>query len=242
MIKVLSIGNSFSQDAQHFLHDLSMHGKEEIYCVNLYIGGCSLETHFKNIKENNATYLNEINGKKTDRYRSIEEVVLEENWDFITFQQASWLSGDEKTYIPYFDELYRFVKERSNAKLLIHETWAYEISENLSLQKREEMYNNIRYTYGKFAKEYSLDIIPVGDVIESLRKTEEFDYSAGQPSLNRDGQHLGLDYGRYAAALTWYKVLTNNSVMDVGFLPYEFIITDDSMQKINKIKEIVEAI
>ena len=52
-MNILSIGNSFSQDAQHFLHDLSMHGEEEIYSVNLYIGGCSLETHSKNIKENN---------------------------------------------------------------------------------------------------------------------------------------------------------------------------------------------
>ena len=47
MIKILSIGNSFSQDAQHFLHDLSMHGEEEIYSVNLFIGGCSLETQYK---------------------------------------------------------------------------------------------------------------------------------------------------------------------------------------------------
>lgn len=242
MIKVLSIGNSFSEDAQYYLHDISMHGEEEIYCVNLYIGGCSLEIHCMNIKENKKAYRYEVNGKHTDRYRAIEEVLLEEKWDFITFQQASWLSGDEKTYIPYFDELYRFVKERSDATLLIHETWAYEVSESLDAEKREEMYNNISRTYKKIAKKYGMNIIPVGDVIQTLRSTEEFDYFAGQPSLNRDGQHLGLDYGRYAAALTWYKVLTGKNVKNIGFLPYEFVITENSMKKINKIKEMVENI
>ncbi len=109
MLKVLSIGNSFSEDAQHYLHDISMHGEEEIYCVNMYIGGCSLETHVKNIKENNAAYRYELNGKHTDRMRAIEEVLLEDDWDYITLQQASWLSGNVDTYIPYFDELYNYV-------------------------------------------------------------------------------------------------------------------------------------
>lgn len=242
MIKVLSIGNSFSEDAQYYLHDISMHGKKEIYCVNLYIGGCSLATHCTNIKENKKAYRYEVNGKRTTRYRSIEEVLLEEKWDYITLQQVSFLSGKEESYIPYFDELVNFVKERSDANLIIHETWAYEVDEKLSYERRETMYNNLRKTYKKFADEYNMDIIPVGDVIQSLRATEEFDYSKGQPSLTRDGQHLAMDYGRYAAALTWFKILTGKSVKKNGFLPYEFVITEDSMQKINKIKEIVENI
>ena len=195
-----------------------------------------------NIKENKKAYLYEVNGKRTDRYRSIEEVLLEEKWDCVTFQQASWLSGDEKTYFPYFDELLNFVKARSDARLVIHETWAYEIDENLSPEQREVMYNNISNTYKKIAGKYNMDVIPVGDVIQQLRATEEFDYQSGQPSLNRDGQHLGLDYGRYAAALTWYKFFTGKSVKDVGFLPYEFVITADSMKKLNKIKDVVESI
>ncbi|MBR2043773.1 MAG: DUF4886 domain-containing protein [Clostridia bacterium] len=242
MIKVLSIGNSFSEDAQYYLHDLSMHGEEEIYCVNLFIGGCSLETHCMNIRENKKAYRYELNGKHTDRTRAIEEVLMEEEWDYVTLQQASWLSGKEETYIPYFDELYNFVRARTKATIIMHETWAYEISENNPKEKRDESYNRISATYKKFASEYNMKLIPVGDVLQTLRGTDEFDYAAGQPSLNRDGAHLGMDYGRYAAALTWYKVLTGNSVKDIGFLPYEFKITNDSLAKIKKIKEVVEAI
>ncbi len=242
MIKVLSIGNSFSEDSQYYLHDLSMHGEEEIYCVNMFIGGCSIETHVKNIRENNKAYRYEVNGKHTNRYRSIEEVLEEEKWDYITFQQASWLSGKIETYRPDLDELMAYVRERSDATFLIHETWAYESDVEHDYKTQAEMYEKVSGAYKTTAKEFGLKIIPTGDVIQRLRETQEFDYSAGQPSLNRDGQHLGMDYGRYAAAATWYKVITGKNVSSIGFLPYEFTITEDSMKKIAQIKEIVDAI
>ena len=53
-MKVLSIGNSFSQDAHKWLHKLAENNGVDLETVNLYIGGCSLETHWKNAKENNA--------------------------------------------------------------------------------------------------------------------------------------------------------------------------------------------
>ena len=47
-LRVLAIGNSFSQDAvEQYLHEL---GKSEGYIMiigNMYIGGCSLERHCK---------------------------------------------------------------------------------------------------------------------------------------------------------------------------------------------------
>lgn len=47
-LRVLAIGNSFSQDAvEQYLHEL---GKSEGYIMiigNMYIGGCSLERHVK---------------------------------------------------------------------------------------------------------------------------------------------------------------------------------------------------
>ena len=54
-MKVLSIGNSFSQDAQRYLHRLAKEDGTFIKCVNLYIGGCSLQTHYINMLENKLT-------------------------------------------------------------------------------------------------------------------------------------------------------------------------------------------
>ena len=48
-MKILSIGSSFSQDAQRYLHRIATANAQDLKCVNLYIGGCSLRTHYLNI-------------------------------------------------------------------------------------------------------------------------------------------------------------------------------------------------
>ena len=48
-MKILSIGNSFSQDAHRYIHDIAKGEGVNIKCVNLYIGGCSLQTHYVNM-------------------------------------------------------------------------------------------------------------------------------------------------------------------------------------------------
>ena len=50
MIKILAIGNSFSQDATHYLHQIAAADQVDMKVVNLYIGGCSLERHWNNIQ------------------------------------------------------------------------------------------------------------------------------------------------------------------------------------------------
>ena len=55
-MNILSIGNSFSQDAHRFLSPLAAASGDEIWAVNLYIGGCSLNTHWENIRLNQAAY------------------------------------------------------------------------------------------------------------------------------------------------------------------------------------------
>ena len=65
MIKILSIGNSFSQDAQHYLHRISVAAEMPIKSVNLYIGGCNLRMHYFNMLENEKAYRFEYNGENT---------------------------------------------------------------------------------------------------------------------------------------------------------------------------------
>ena len=49
-MKILSIGNSFSQDAHKWLHKLAKQNGCDLSTCNLYIGGCPLDRHFRNLK------------------------------------------------------------------------------------------------------------------------------------------------------------------------------------------------
>ena len=218
-MKILSIGNSFSQDAHKWLHKLGKANGIEFETTNLYIGGCSLETHWKNAEGNNAYYSLELNGNAGTRSISIEEALNLERWDIITLQHVSQYSGMPETYEPYLSQLAKMVREsQPDAKLYFHQTWAYEIDSNHSgfanyNNDQTEMYRHIKEASEKAAQSINAELIPTGKIIQILRETvSEFDYQYGGLSLCRDGFHFSLDYGRYAAAATWLHTITGNKI------------------------------
>ncbi|MGN1094749.1 MAG: DUF4886 domain-containing protein, partial [Eubacteriales bacterium] len=100
-IKILAIGNSFSVDAMEYLYNICADaGIENIVLGNLYIGGCSLDTHWNNIKSGAAayTYYKNTSGKWVSYTKGIPATVWEDDWDFITVQQVSQNSGMPDTY------------------------------------------------------------------------------------------------------------------------------------------------
>ena len=110
-MKILSIGNSFSQDAQRYLHQFAKHEGEEFKVVNLCIGGCSLRTHYLNTLEDLAEYYFEFNGEYTGLKVSMKQVLLSDDWDVLTVQQASHFSAHYQTYTPYLERLAEYVKK-----------------------------------------------------------------------------------------------------------------------------------
>ena len=91
-MQVLSIGNSFSADAQRYLHRIALADGVELKTCNLYIGGCSLETHHRNMLSEERAYELQANGFPTGFKVSIKEALLNRKWDVITLQQASLIS------------------------------------------------------------------------------------------------------------------------------------------------------
>lgn len=230
-MKVLSIGNSFSDDAHSWLHQIANSAGDDLYCVNLYIGGCPLERHYNNINlfisdNNERNYDLEVNGVFTGEKASINETLLHENWDVITLQQVSHLSGIKETFEPYLNYIYNYVKKAvPNAEIFWHETWAYEIDSTHSGfaeygNNQKTMYERVKRVNTYFAEKYGMRIIPVGDAIQYARENiSEFDYKNGGLSLNRDAFHLSNGYGRFIAGLVWYKTLMNADVTKVSFVP-----------------------
>jgi len=238
-MKILSIGNSFSQDAHKWLHKLAKDNGIKLETTNLCIGGCSLETHWKNAEENNANYDLELNGGGGERKISIAEALELEKWDIITVQQVSSLSGMYETYEPYLSSLVSVIREAQlDAKLYFHQTWAYETDSSHSgfvnyNNDQAEMYRRIKQTSEIAAQSIHAELIPTGEVIQTLRETvSEFDYQNGGLSLCRDGFHLSLDYGRFAAAATWLRTITSNKIKIANF-------EDFNPELLNKIIDIV---
>lgn len=209
-MKLLSIGNSFSVDAQRWLHTLATANGIDLQTGNLYIGGCSLQTHWHNIATNAAEYTYYVNGADEGCPMSIAEALTLDTWDVITFQQASHFSGDWATYEPYLTDIAQVVRAaQPQATFYFHQTWAYEVDsthEGFATYHRDqtEMFRRIVGASAMAAERIGARILPVGEVIQALRRdVPAFDYPNGGMSLNRDGFHLSLDYGRFAAAATW---------------------------------------
>lgn len=240
-MKLLSIGNSFSQNAHRFLHELAAQNGLDIETSNLFIGGCSLETHYDNYINDNAFYDLEPNGGAAVRKISIKEALKLDAWDAVTFQQASRFSGMIETFEPYLSSLACVVKNTCpDAKLYFHQTWAYEIdrqsSEYLNYNNdQRQMFDSIVKASTEAAKLIGAGLIPVGSVIQYLREnTPEFDYKNGALSLCRDGSHLTDDYGNFAAAATWLRALTGITVKAAGFHDFDVKLLQVILDAVNK--------
>ena len=233
-IKILSIGNSFSEDMQRYLHALAEANGDYVECHNLFIGGCSLERHFNNMKEDVKAYRHEKNGEYTDdEFFSIKDGLTLDKWDFVTLQQCSPSSPDYKTYEPYARELTDYVRKYApEAKILVHQTWAYADTnvDKVGFDNHRDMFSHIERAYAKFSSEISADgVIKSGEVIERMMNEGI--------KAHRDGQHIGLGAGRYASALTAYCYLTGKRAKGTSA-----VVLDENVKEeiIEKIKECVD--
>ena len=225
-LRILAIGNSFSDDAMEYLPKFVYQlGCENVELARLYIGGCSLERHVREYSQNNANYQfyhydydsydphsdKTHEWKKDSELRTMEYALKMGEWDIITMQQVSGHSGRWDSYQPHLDELVKIVRKyQPNAKLAWHMTWSYSRNSTHGDFKRydsnqDTMTNAIVATARKVYEQtpYFDYLIPSGVAIEALRST------CNNPpmDLTRDGFHLDYGMGRYAAACVWYKVL-----------------------------------
>ena len=236
-MQVLAIGNSFSQDATAYLKRISDCGNGNITVVNLFIGGCSLSRHYRNMLSGERVYAMEFNGQNTGFFVSLEEALLSRDWDVITIQQASHFSTKYEYYQPYLDTFAEYIRECCpKAKLYVHETWAYEEASDrllnfMKYEKRIDMYNDLHSAYVQAASDVNADgFIPSGTLMQRLIEN-------GVTNLHRDTFHATYGVGRYALALLWFKVLTGKSVLDNSFKCTTAQISDEEYAIIKKCVE-----
>lgn len=224
-IRLLAVGNSFSEDALYYLHAIC--GRAGISCkaVNLYIGGCCLQQHWENFLSGKNVYEYQLNGKPAGRMVSLQEALEEEEWDYILTQQASHDSGLWETYEPWLTDLADALhKSCPEGEVLLQKTWAYEQDSTHNAFVRyhcsqREMYEKLSACYGKAAQRLGVRLIPSADVIQAVRREPGFRYELGEQSLCRDGFHMHMVYGRYLLGVLFYSFLTGRDAREDSFLP-----------------------
>ena len=243
-MKILSIGNSFSADAHAYLHELAEQRGMDLTTVNLAIGGCSLETHFNNVKENKANYLYSLNGGDwAEKLVTVDEIIKAEHFDIVTLQQVSGFSGLYDSYQPYLNDLAKYVRENQPAAdLFFHRTWAYELDSphseyHLYDKDQKKMYNDICEVTERVSGEIGAKLIPAGDVIQAMReRVSAFDYANGGMTLClEDGFHMSHTYGRFAVALTWLSTLTGKRAEPMPFKELDMALIKEICQIVNEI-------
>ena len=220
-MNVLSIGNSFSQDAHRYLYKIARADKVTMKTINLYKGGCPLSRHYRNILSDSKDYLIEVNGEYSDVPISIKDVILSQNWDVVTIQQVSHESPDYETYQPYLDKVVEYIRLCApKAKVVIHQTWAYEensekLNNIMGYKSHSDMFRDLEEAYKKAAEAVDADfIIASGELFEKM-------LASGIEKIHRDTFHASLGLGRCALGLLWYAVLTGNDVTDNTFSDFD---------------------
>lgn len=219
-MRVLAISNSFGVDANRYLHQIARSAGVKLDVVTLFIGGCPLDLHYRNMLADRATYDLHFNGFATGFKTSISEALLSGNYDVVTIQQASHFSFKPETYTPYAEELYDYIKTcQPKAKVLIHQTWAYEDGSaklaSMGYETAKAMFADIEKAYQQCCETIGADgIIPCGKLLMTL-------LDKGIEKVHRDGFHASLGLGRYAQALLWFRTLTGKRVADIDYHDFD---------------------
>ncbi len=233
-LKVLAIGNSFSQDAvEQHLYELAAAQGDTLLIGNAYIPGCSVEKHVDCLVNDKKvySYRKVVDGvKHTTPETSLKDIITDEPWQVISMQQASHFSGMSSSYEP-LHKLHGLVVDLmpvKDAELVWHMTWSYAKNSTHSGFKyygnsQSAMDDSIRGTVTDIVIPEGLTkIIPAGPAIS-------FGREVFGDVMNSDGYHLSQDLGRYTAACVWCEFLTGKSVIGNSYHPSN--LTDEQALK-----------
>ena len=181
-LKVLMIGNSFSNSVLTYLPKMVEAGKtHKLKLANAYIGGCTLERHCSNIdaektKPDFKPYTFHVVGEKS-RKEKLSVMIKADKWDIITIQQGSIHSPYKEKTHALAKKLMAFVKELApQAEIVVHETWAYSANHGWFNKKdfkpntRQMMHEMVKANYTELAKSNKLRMIPVGNAVQLFRE------------------------------------------------------------------------
>ncbi len=223
-VRVLSIGNSFSQDAFAYVPFIieELAPDVKVDWGIMYIGGCSLERHWNNWTAGKPDYL-------FHRFRtgdahwtmqhevSIQQALEAGEWDIVILQQQSARSRYYDTYQPYLDNLLKEIaKAEPNATPAWLLTQAYGTGHKpLGTMSSDEMWARIANCSQRVLDETAVKLmIPAGTAIQNARYTV-LDRFGKTNHLVFDGYHLHEGIAPLIEGLCTAQVVLKHYGVDV---------------------------
>lgn len=182
-VRLLTIGNSFANNATAFLGQFAAAAGHTLIHRSLSSGGASLEVHWRRLVAHDADPHDPagLYGK-----RNLRAELRADRWNFVTLQQASMESHDPATYRPFASRLLEIVRQEApSSTALIHQTWAYRVDDPRFRKEqpaegeprsREEMHARLTQAYDDLADELGLGVIPVGDAFHRAESDPRWGY------------------------------------------------------------------
>lgn len=213
-VRLLTVGNSFSQNATRYLGDLAKADGNTLIVGRCDVGGSPLELHWGKVVAHDKDPMDPAGLYSKV---SLKQQLKSQPWDYVTIQQASIKSHDISTYRPFAQQLAGVIRQQApQAKLLMHETWAYRVDDPRFLVKepkpgepktQEEMYQNLSNAYRTVASEIGATLIPVGDAFHQADNDPQWQYktdekfdpkTAKTPELPNQAHslHVGWKWGK----------------------------------------------
>ena len=222
-LKVLMVGNSFSICNLRQMPQVAESMGKKLDLASLYIGGCSLERHWRNVEvaTTNATFkpyrFDRIADGKCvveNGTANIPDALAMDKWDVVTLQQASHFSWDPAAYYPWGDNLVAKICELApQAKVVVQETWSYPPWDKRLKRfgfDQVEMYARLHDAYAAFAGKYGFDVIPVGTAAEFAPDRNTL-FTKPDFHFNRTGEYL--------QGLVWTAKLFGADVRKCAYRP-----------------------
>jgi hypothetical protein len=223
-VRLLTVGNSFSANATHYLKDLAQAGGHTLIHNSLVIGGSSFQVHAEKARKHDAAPKDKA-GHYTSG-RGLRENLTLEKWDYVTIQQASIKSHDYATYQPEARWLWDYIhKYAPQAKLLIHQTWAYRVDDPRFTKPtgkpgepktQTEMYAGLTAAYDRLASELGgARIIPVGDAFHLADTDADRCYKPDRSFQAKTAVNPALPDQRHSLHVGW-RWTTKNGKYTLG--------------------------
>lgn len=203
-LRILSIGNSFSEDALWFVRDIveDLGIDPSTYSVYYAAHSAASLQHWYEVAASGETIeLTYRGGEHMAVEQGTMAEILAQEWDVITLQQYSEFAINYNTFNPWLRLMIDMIREHCtnpNVTLAWQTAWSYHDSFTPDYPS-DQRWRLINLATLNMINNDGIDvIIPVGTTIQNARNTSLNTIS----QLTRDGWHLNAGIGRYLAACT----------------------------------------